>query len=64
MGFSTQIPILLLAPFAGVWMDRISPLKVMKITQVMAMLQSGTMAVITLTGHMVVSKLVGLSSNT
>src|SRR3954454_17690719 len=39
-GFSLQIPILLLGPFAGVWVDRLDRHRVLIITQILSMLQS------------------------
>ena len=59
--FANQIPVLLLAPFAGVLIDRTDALKIMRTTQALLMLQSAAMAVFTLTGHMTVSALIGLS---
>ena len=61
VGFATLLPVLVFSPFAGVWMDRVDPLKVMKYTQLAAMLQSGAMAAITLSGHMTVPLLVGMA---
>src|SRR5436305_8016425 len=40
VGFSGQIPALLITPFAGVWADRWNKHRVMKITQVISMFQS------------------------
>ena len=59
--FFNQIPVLLLAPFAGVLIDRTDALKIMRTTQVLLMLQSAAMAVFTLTGHMTVPVLIALS---
>ena len=59
--FSNQIPVLLLAPFAGVLIDRTDPLKIMRTTQALLMVQSAAMAVFTLTGSMTVPVLIGLS---
>ena len=60
VGFENQIPVLLLSPFAGVWVDRMDGLKLVRLTQVMAMLQSTAMAVFTFSGHMTVPTLVWL----
>ena len=60
VGFAGQIPVLLFAPFAGVWIDRQDPLKLMRLAQVLAMLQSAALAVLTLSGHMTVSRLIAL----
>jgi MFS family permease len=61
VGFANQIPVLILAPFAGVWVDRLDPLRLVRFTQVLAMLQSAALAALTLSGHMTVSLLVALS---
>jgi len=58
--FANQIPILILAPFAGVLIDRTDALRVMRLTQALAMLQSAAMAIFTLTGHMTVPVLINL----
>jgi MFS family permease len=50
VGFAGQIPTFLLAPFAGVWVDRLSRHRVLVITQVLAMLQSFGLAVLALAG--------------
>jgi len=61
VGFASQIPVLILAPFAGVWIDRRDALRLVRLTQVLAMLQSAALAGLTLSGHMTVSLLIGLS---
>jgi MFS family permease len=58
--FANQIPVLLLAPFAGVWVDRVDCLKLVWVTQVLAMLQSAALAVFAFTGHMTATTLVEL----
>jgi MFS family permease len=50
VGFAGQIPAFLLAPFAGVWVDRLDRYRVLKITQTLAMLQSMALAALTLSG--------------
>ena len=50
VGFAGQIPSFLLAPFAGVLVDRWNRHRLLVITQVLALLQSLAMAVLTLTG--------------
>ena len=62
VGFANMIPVFLLAPFAGVWIDRADGLRVVRLTQVLAMLQSTAMAAFTFTGHMTVPILIGLCS--
>ena len=44
VGFAGQLPIFLLAPFAGVWVDRISRRCILITTQALAMLQSFALA--------------------
>ncbi len=60
VGFASQIPVLLFAPFAGVLIDRRDALRLMRFTQVLAMVQSGALATLTLTGHITVSRLIAL----
>jgi MFS family permease len=60
VGFANQIPVLLLAPFAGVWIDRANRLRLMQVTQLLSMLQSAALAALTLTGHITVGRLIGL----
>jgi len=50
VGFAGQIPSFLLAPFAGVLVDRWNRHRLLVITQALALLQSLAMAVLTLTG--------------
>ena len=50
VGFAGQIPTFLLAPFAGVWVDRLDRYRVLVSTQVLAMLQSAALAALVLTG--------------
>ncbi|MBD2018895.1 MFS transporter [Leptolyngbya sp. FACHB-36] len=50
VGFTGQIPSFVLAPFGGVLVDRRSPHRILVITQILAMLQSLTLAALTLTG--------------
>src|SRR6185369_13263769 len=54
VGFSGQIPTFLLAPFAGVWVDRWNRHRVLVITQVLAMIQSFALAILTLIGRITV----------
>jgi MFS family permease len=50
VGFSSQIPMFVLAPFAGVLVDRWNRHRVLLITQTLAMLQSLALATLALTG--------------
>ena len=60
VGFANQIPVLILAPFAGVWVDRLDTLRLVRLTQALSMLQSAALAGLTLAGHMTVPWLVSL----
>jgi MFS family permease len=50
VGFAGQIPSFLLAPFAGVLIDRWDRHRLLVVTQILALLQSAALAVLTLTG--------------
>ena len=62
VGFAGQIPTFLLAPFAGVWIDRLNRRKVLLFTQILAMLQSLALAVLTLTHHINIHEIIWLSA--
>jgi MFS family permease len=62
VGFAGQIPTFLLAPFAGVWIDRLNRRNVLLFTQILAMLQSLALAVLTLTGHINIHEIIWLSA--
>ena len=62
VGFAGQIPTFLLAPFAGVWIDRLNRRNVLLVTQILAMLQSLALAVLTLTGHINIHEIIWLSA--
>ncbi len=51
IGFSGQIPAFLLTPFAGVWVDRLNRHTVLKWTQLLSMLQSFALALLTFSGR-------------
>jgi MFS family permease len=50
VGFCSQIPTLILAPFAGVMVDRLNRHKILVITQVLSMLQSFALAGLSFAG--------------
>src|ERR1044071_873383 len=62
VGFSGQIPAFFLAPFAGVWVDRLDRHKVLKATQVAAMLQSFALAALTLSGLINIWHIIALTA--
>ncbi len=61
VSFAGQIPTFVLAPFAGVLVDRVDKHRVLVWTQVLAMLQSFALAVLALTNVITVPEVIGLS---
>src|SRR4051812_36242114 len=61
VGFSSQAPIFVLAPFAGVWIDRVNRHRLLVITQVLSMLQSLALAGFALTNTIGIVHLIILS---
>ena len=55
VAFAGQIPSLVVSPIAGVYIDRWNKHRVLVITQALAMLQSTTLAYLTLTGRITVN---------
>jgi MFS family permease len=51
IGFSGQLPAFFLAPFAGVWIDRWNRLSILKITQLLSMIESFALVAVVLTNH-------------
>lgn len=62
VGFAGQIPTFLLAPFAGVWVDRLDRHRVLVVTQALAMVQSALLAVFSLTHTITVTHVLVLSA--
>jgi MFS family permease len=62
VGFAGQIPTFLLAPFAGVWVDRLNRRNVLVVTQILAMLQSFALAALTLSKHISIPEIIVLSA--
>jgi MFS family permease len=60
VAFASQIPIFLVAPFAGVWVDRLDRRRVLVVTQVLAMMQSLALAALTLSGHINIREIIAL----
>jgi len=61
VSFAGQIPTFLLAPFAGVWVDRLDRRMVLVWTQALSMAQSLLLAALTLSGHITIHWLLALS---
>ena len=61
VGFAGQIPTFLLAPFAGVVVDRIDRRKVLVWTQTLAMVQSLALAALTLSHRITITEILVLS---
>jgi MFS family permease len=61
VSFAGQIPAFLVAPFAGVWVDRLDRRQVLVWTQTLAMIQSFLLAALTLSGHITVGLILFLS---
>lgn len=61
VGFAGQFPTFLLAPIAGVWVDRWNRHRVLVVTQVLAALQSGLLAYLALRGIITIPHVIALS---
>src|SRR6185437_7132563 len=61
VGFSGQIPALLLTPIAGVWVDRWNLHRTLKITQFLSMLESFALAALALSGRINIWQVVALT---
>src|SRR5678816_1188549 len=61
VGFASQVPIFFLAPFAGVWADRVNRHRLLVVTQVLSMLQSLALAAFALTETIGVGHILALS---
>jgi MFS family permease len=62
VGFAGQIPTFIFAPFAGVWIDRLDRRQVLLVTQILAMIQSLALAVLTLARHIHIQEIIWLSA--
>ena len=61
VSFASQIPILFLGPFAGVWVDRLNRHKVLVVTQGLSMLQSFGLAILALAKVITVPEIIALN---
>src|ERR1700752_3206669 len=61
VSFSSQIPILLLGPFAGVWVDRLNRHRVLVVTQALSMVQSFALAALALAHIITVNEIILLN---
>jgi MFS family permease len=61
VSFSGQIPILVLGPLAGVWVDRLNRRRLLVVTQVLSMLESFGLAGLALTGIITVREIILLN---
>lgn len=62
VAFASQAPTAILAPIAGVWVDRWNRHRVLVVTQALAMLQSAALALFALTDLMTVTHLIVLGA--
>jgi MFS family permease len=61
IGFTGQIPTFLMAPIAGVWVDRWDRRRVLLVTQLLAAVQSLLLAGLTMSGHITIWEIAVLS---
>jgi MFS family permease len=61
IGFAGQIPTFLLAPFAGIFVDRVDKHRMLVITQTLAMIQSFSLAALALSGRATIAGLIVLN---
>jgi MFS family permease len=61
VGFASQAPQLLLAPFAGVWVDRLSRHRILVATQALSMMQSAALAYLAWTNLISIPWVIGLN---
>src|SRR5438874_4681822 len=61
VGFSGQLPALILTPFAGVWVDRWNRHRVLKVTQLLSMLESFALAALALGGWINIWQIIALT---
>ncbi len=62
LGFAANLPVLLLAPFAGMWSDRFNRHRMMLATQILEMLQAVTLTVLAFSGAIEVWHIIVLTA--
>lgn len=62
VGFAGQIPVFFLAPFAGVWVDRLNQHAILIVTQALSMLQSFALAFLALRHMITIPEIIGLNA--
>jgi MFS family permease len=60
VNFGSQIPIFCLAPFGGVWVDRLNTHRILIVTQTLSMLQSFALAFLALRGIITIPHVIAL----
>lgn len=60
LGFAGQAPTFLIAPFAGVWADRLNRYRLLVVVQTLAMLQSFALAALVLSGQILIWEIFAL----
>jgi len=61
VAFASRIPMLVLSPYAGAFVDRHSRYKILLVTQIASMLQAGLLAFVVLTNHYNITIIIVLS---
>src|SRR5438270_6756156 len=61
VSFASQLPTLLLGPFAGVWVDRLDRHRTLVVTQALSMIQSFWLAWLALHGTITVANVIALN---
>ncbi len=62
VGFTSQVPTLILTPFAGIVIDRVNRHRLLITTQMLSMIQAGLLATLVFTGHVQLWQLFILSA--
>src|ERR687886_434692 len=60
-GFAGQIPVLLLSPYAGAYVDRHSRYRTLLVTQIASMVQAGLLALVVMVGYYNINVIISLS---